>query len=61
MTTTNYLRDKDSLTDLEFIEYLVRLLWDDVTDGDTPEQKDFTKIEDELRARDLDPESLMGY
>ena len=49
------------MSDIEFIAWLVKLLWDDVTDGNTPDSSDFEIIKMELEKRGLNPDELMGY
>ena len=49
------------MDDTEFILFLVKLLWDEVSDGDTPEDKDFNVIRDELLERGIDPDEAMPF
>jgi hypothetical protein len=44
------------MTDLELIEFLWKLLVDDLVDGDTPSKEDLAKIKTELEARGLESE-----
>jgi hypothetical protein len=49
------------MTDPELILYLCRLLWDDISDGDTPMEEDWDTLRDELSSRDIDPDEIFGY
>jgi len=46
------------MTDKEFIEYLWKLLWDDLSDGDTPSNEDWDILRKELSARNINIEDL---
>jgi hypothetical protein len=48
-------------SDLKFISFLVCLLWNDLSDGETPEEEDFKRIREELEIRGIDPDEVMGY
>jgi hypothetical protein len=41
------------MTDLQFIEYLVKKLWDLVTDGNEITDDEWGKIDDELEKREI--------
>jgi hypothetical protein len=41
------------MTDEEFIIYLWNLLWDDISDGDTPDEEDFEILRKELNNRGI--------
>jgi len=49
------------MSDIEFILFLIQLLWNEVTDGDTPTDDDFDVIRKELVERDYDPDQVMNY
>ena len=39
------------MTDKEFVNFIFYLLWNDLTDGNTPTEEDFQKIKDEFLER----------
>ena len=48
------------MTDRQLILFLCRLLWDEITDGDSIDGEDLKKISDELRARGEEPDEIFG-
>jgi hypothetical protein len=49
------------MTDKEFIIWLCELLWEDLSDGDVPDDADFDLIRKELQARDIDIGEVFTY
>ena len=49
------------MTDIELILFLLKLLWDDCSDGDVPDENDWDKIREELIKRNVDPDEAMPY
>jgi hypothetical protein len=49
------------MTDTELILFLCRLLWDDLSDGDTPDSKDFEILKKELSNRNINYDEVFGY
>lgn len=41
------------MNDEEFIKFLWRLLWDDLSDGDTPSDEEFETLKIELNRRGI--------
>ncbi len=46
------------MSDIEFIKFLCKELWQLATDGNEP---DMNKIEDELNKRHIDPDDIFVY
>jgi hypothetical protein len=53
--------DRRRMTDRELILYLCQLLWDDLSDGDVPDDKDFKTLKEELTNRNIDYDNIFGY
>lgn len=49
------------MTDEQFMVYLFMLLWNDLTDGDTPDDSDFDTIKEEFENRDIDYDELTAF
>jgi hypothetical protein len=53
--------EETRMNDQELILFLCKLLWDEVSDGDTPSKKDWDDISLELKIRGLNPEEIFPY
>lgn len=49
------------MTETEFILFLIGLLWNDLTDGDTPSEEDFDLIREQVTKMGFDPDEIMSY
>lgn len=58
---TGMTKVSSDMTDIELILYLCKLLWDDVSDGDTPSDEDFRIISHALEDRGIDPDEIFSY